>query len=140
MAGRELEKECFHISYETDRNWVVRTPQGKLLRFQRDTGICHRFPYLDLSDAASLEGYSCGQTMHQNYEGFTTKELEQAILAQKKQIQIGLPSDRECMEMVSRNRVKKPLFTLRGISNARAIFVSHWKVLEGSQCARNLKE
>ena len=98
-----------HISNETGGNCVIHTPQGKSLRFQHDTGICLRFLYLDMSEAANLEGYLCVKTMRQKYERFMTKEIEQAVLGRNKQIQLGLSSDRQFMEMVSKNHVKTVL-------------------------------
>ena len=44
MSVGLLEQEDFHISYQTGGDWVVQMPQGKSLRFQRDTGMCHGFP------------------------------------------------------------------------------------------------
>ena len=122
LSVGQLEQEGFHISYETGGDWVVRTPEGKSLRFQRDTGMTHGFPYLDLSDAANLEGYSCVQTMRKKYEGFTKREVEKAILARKMQLRIGIPSDREFMKLVSRNQIKNADFTVQDIANALVIF------------------
>ena len=98
---------------------MVRTPQGKLLRFQCDTGMCHGFPYLDLSlsEAANLEGYLHAPIMLEKCGGYTKREaeIEKAIFVSKKQIQVGLPSDHDFLKIVSGNCIKNVNFTLQDI-------------------------
>ena len=122
LSVGQLEKDGFKISYETGGDWVVRTPNGKSLKFKRDTGMCYGFPYLDLRKTHDLEGLACVQTMRENFEGFTKRELKRAILARQKQQQVGIPSEAEFARMVSGNHVKNATFTVQDISNARAIY------------------
>ena len=122
LSVGQLEKDGFKISYETGGDWVVRTPNGKSLKFKRDTGMCYGFPYLDLRETHDLEGLACVQTMRENMEGFTKRELKRAILARQKQQQVGIPSEAEFAKMVSGNHVKNAPFTVQDISNARAIY------------------
>ena len=47
----QLEQDGYTIDYNTNRNWVVTTPQGKEIVFKRDTGLCDRMPYIDLCES-----------------------------------------------------------------------------------------
>ena len=46
----QLERDGYTVDYNTKRNWVVTTPEGKEIVFKRDTGLCDRMPYIDLRD------------------------------------------------------------------------------------------
>ncbi len=40
----QLEEDRYEINYNTKREWVVTTPQGKQIKFKRDTGLCNHMP------------------------------------------------------------------------------------------------
>ena len=61
-----LEDCGYVVDYNTARDWVVTTPQGQEIVFSRDTGLCHRMPYIDMrahSDAVLMV-----QTVRKNFE------------------------------------------------------------------------
>ena len=64
----------------------VCTPNGKSLKFKRDTGMCYGFPYLDLQETHDLEGLVCVQTMRKNFESVTKGELKKAILTRQESL------------------------------------------------------
>ena len=45
----QLEKDGYTIDYNTKRDWVVTTPEGKCF-FLKETGMCKGMPYLDVRD------------------------------------------------------------------------------------------
>ena len=64
-----LEKNGFRVSYDTNAEWVIHSPEGKEIIFKRDTGVCDMMPYIDLRE--NHEGLMMVQTIRQNYEGYT---------------------------------------------------------------------
>ena len=41
-----LEQEGYHIKYDSDEEWVVKTHQGVIIPFKRYTGVNRRCPTL----------------------------------------------------------------------------------------------
>ena len=70
----QLEEEGYKVQYETDlTQWTVTTPQGKKIVFEQDSGLCNRMPYIDMREVT--EGFAMVQTVHQNFEGYTKKQV-----------------------------------------------------------------
>eukprot|EP00804_Cyclotella_cryptica_P005972 CCRYP_000228-RA/>CCRYP_000228-RA protein AED:0.45 eAED:0.45 QI:0/-1/0/1/-1/1/1/0/151 len=46
----KLEQEGYKIDLSTEKGCRVRAPDGTVLHFKRDTGLCHGMPYLDMRD------------------------------------------------------------------------------------------
>ena len=44
----ELETMGYKVNYNTDREWVVKFPKGKITVFKHDTGLCKGMPYIQL--------------------------------------------------------------------------------------------
>ena len=120
----QLERDGFTIKYQTNSDWIITSPQGKEIVLKKDTGRCDRFPYLD------VRGYSQGQddvamvqTVRENYEGYTKREVEKAIQARKAQMNMGNMSDADFKDMVSKSTsVKNIPVSLVDITNAHALF------------------
>ena len=70
-----------------------------MIKFKRDSGMCSGMPYIDLHDHKN--GLVMIETVEKNYEGFTNKEIEKAILARKVQNRIGHPPEGRFKEIVS---------------------------------------
>ena len=88
----QLEEEGYKVQYETDlTQWTVTTPQGKKIVFEQDSGLCNRMPYIDMREVT--EGFAMVQTVRQNFEGYTKKQVEKAIAARKLQAMMAHPSD-----------------------------------------------
>ena len=74
-----LEEAGYKVSTHTDEDWKMTTPQGEVIVFERDTGMCNRMPYIDLREHA--EGLVMLETVEKNMEMFTKREIERAQLA-----------------------------------------------------------
>ena len=68
------------MDYNTDREWVVISPQGKRTVFKRDTGLCNRMPYIDLRESGE-EGLALIETVRKKFEGHAKKQIEKAVLS-----------------------------------------------------------
>ena len=44
LSDPQLEKDGYTMDYNTKRDWVVTTPEGKCLLFKKDTGMCEGMP------------------------------------------------------------------------------------------------
>ena len=44
----QLEEDGYRVKYDTLGEWEVFTPQGDVIQFERDTGLCGRMSHLDL--------------------------------------------------------------------------------------------
>ncbi len=45
-----LEQQGCQITYGTNTFWAVSFPNGLKLKFKKDTGVCERFPYVNLEN------------------------------------------------------------------------------------------
>lgn len=90
--------------------------------------LCRRmgFPYIDLDNSDNDAAILMVQTIIENFEGFTRKEVKRAIAARKAQALGGHPSERVLKKEVSHESTSS-LFrscpiTSQDISNARTNF------------------
>ena len=123
----QLEEDAFVVDYNTKRNWVAVTPDGTRIVFKRDTGRCKRFPYIEMGSQEALtlvQAVPKVETVRGNFEGFTKREIQGAILARKGQASIASPSQQEFHKMVSRNctAMRSAPMTCANLINARTIF------------------
>lgn len=86
-------EQKYHVKYdslENDGAFICKTTDGEVI-FKRcpDT----KFPYVDLDEEGSENAVLLVQTVRKNYEGFTRREVERAILARKLQARAGHPSE-----------------------------------------------
>ena len=75
----QLERDGYEVDYNTKRKRVVTTPSGESIVFKRDTGVCAGMPYIDMRE--HHEGFAMIKTVRKNFEGFTRKQVEDAIMA-----------------------------------------------------------
>jgi hypothetical protein len=116
----QLEADGFTVSYHTRGNWIVTTPHGKEITFHREeNGVCCGFPYIDMQSKAAM---AMIQTVCQQYEDFTKREVQDAIAACKAQAMTGHPTNAQFLEMVRNNTIKNCPIKPEYISNARSIF------------------
>ena len=87
----QLEQDGFVIDYNTKRNWTVTTPQGKDIVFKKDTGLCEGMSYINMRE--HQEGVAMLETVRNNFEGYTKKQVENAILARKMKAMVAHPQD-----------------------------------------------
>ena len=116
----QLEEDGYVIDYNTNRDWVVITPSGKRIVFQRDTGLCNRMPYIDMRE--HQDGIDMVNTVRKNFEGFTRKQVEKAVLAREVQAMVAVPTEAEFKKMVSSKSLSDCPVTVDDVANARAIF------------------
>ena len=83
LSTPQLEKAGYVVDYNTKRNRVVTTPSGKEIIFKKDTGICDGMPYIYMRE--HQEAFAMVETVCQHFEGFTQKQVEDAILARDEQ-------------------------------------------------------
>ncbi len=116
----QLEADGFTVSYHTGGNWIVTTPHGKEITFHREEdGVCRGFPYIDMQSKAAV---AMIQTIRQHYEGFTKREVQDAIAARKAQTMTGHLTDAQFLEMVRNETIKNCPIKPKHITNARSIF------------------
>ena len=105
----QLEADGFRVTCDTDTNWSVYTPQGHKIVFQRDTGMCNRMPYINVSACTgdfALANIRDSQqkglnTVRKNYEGFTKREVKGAITARIAQGKLAHVLDKKFKQLVS---------------------------------------
>jgi hypothetical protein len=116
----QLEADGFTVSYHTGGNWIVTTLQGREITFhQEKNGVCRGFPYIDMQ---SLDAVAMIQTVRQQYEGFTKREVQDATTARKAQAMTGHPTDTQFLKMVCNNSIKNCPIKPKHIANANSIF------------------
>ena len=78
-------------------------------------------PCIDLQ--VTHEGISTLETVRANFEGFTKKQVEKAILAHCMQSMIACPPDEAFKQLVSTKSLVNSGVTVQDITNARSLFV-----------------
>ena len=87
----QLEKHGFRVTTDTLTELVVYTPQGEKIVFLQDTGLCNMMSYIDVRQfkndfaLANIKTHQekSLQTVCKNYDGFTRRRVNRAILACK---------------------------------------------------------
>ena len=77
----QLEKDGYTVSTSTKGQRKVFTPEGKIILFKRDTGMCVGMPYIDLRDYE--QGLVLTKTVRKNMGGFTREEIKGAKLSRQ---------------------------------------------------------
>ena len=127
----ELEKKyCF--TYDSwEGYYVVHTQDGPVKFYKDENGL----PYINLEDSeedAAMLLVQMGseeaatvfvQTVRQNYEGFTKKEVLQAKEIRRAMGLIRNPSEKDVKGLVSNNMIMNCPITTTAIINTRNIFV-----------------
>ena len=127
----QLEQDGYIIGYNTKRNWVVTTSQGKEIVFKRDSGLCNRMPYIDLRE--HQEGVIMLETVRKNFEGYTKKQVKKAILAREAQAMVSYPLDDKFKQMVSHENLRSCNVKVEDITNARTFFGQNRPRLKGGR-------
>ena len=61
------------VRTDTKGEWQVLTPEGKVIPFKRDKGMCVGIPYIDLRDYK--QGLVLIETVRKNIGGFNREEI-----------------------------------------------------------------
>ena len=134
LSVPQLEKDGYQLEYNTTTGWLVHTPAGNTIRFEMDKGMCGGMPFIDLTADPTTylsrvnrniadHGVAMVQTVKQNFEGFTRRQVADAKRARNTQAMMAHPSDSAMKHVVSQtNAVRNCPVTVSDITNARTIF------------------
>ena len=99
LSNNQLEKDEYTIDYNTKRDWVVTTPEGKCILFKKETVICNGTPYLDVQD--NHEALVLLQTVCEKFGLFTERQVNRAFVSRDMQARVAHPADEKFKQMVS---------------------------------------
>jgi hypothetical protein len=128
MNEQEKKHQIMYDSWQG--YYVVHTAQGEVRFYKDKNGL----PFIDLDksseDAAAMlvqtgledAANALVQTVCQNYEGYTKKEILQAKDARRAMGMIGNPSEQDFKGMVRGNMIHNCPITTKAIISARAIY------------------
>ena len=149
LSVPKLEKAGWVIAYKTGGRWVARSPEGQVLLFKKDEGMCDGMPYLDMSkldehimksngesrkviylDSGATtdtitkdEGMVFIETVRKNMAGFTREEVKRAELARNAAAMMAHPPLDKLKQAVSNTNLIGPVpFDATDLTNAEIIF------------------
>ena len=125
----QLEKAGWIIDYHTGGVWTAESPEGMILTFKKDKGLCDGMPYLDLSRPQDYISYkpkenmTFVETVRKNMEGFTKEEVLAATRAREAMAMMAHPPLEKMKHLVSRtNLLGNVPFTADDLTNSNLIF------------------
>ncbi len=95
----QLEKDGYKTECNTKHDWVVTTPQGKEIGFNRDTKFCNSMAYINIHK--DKEGHLMLQTFKKNIKGFIKKQVKKATSDRNTQVMMAHSSDDQFDQVVS---------------------------------------
>ena len=127
MSIPVLKKLGFHITYDSDNGYflVTNRENGESIKFYEDE---NGMPSIDGASPEAAKVFV--QTVRQNYEGYTKKEVEKAILARKASGLVGCPSERDLKYLVSHHLSDCPV-SADDITRSHTIFGPDPKGIRG---------
>jgi hypothetical protein len=130
FSMNELEKK-YRITYDSwEGYYTVHTANGEVRFYKDENGL----PYIDLgesSENAAAMLVQTGsedaanvfvQTVRQNYEGYTKREILRAKEARRAMGMIGYPSEQDFKGIVSANMIRNCPINVKDITNAREMW------------------
>ena len=140
----KLEDDGYRVTCDTPTNWVVITPQGEHIMFNRDKGLCNRILYVEVQTfqenlaLVNLDEHLTKtiKTVRRNFEGWTKREIQDAVSAREAQAMVGHPPDEKFKQLVSSKSLKNCRVKVNDITNARAIFGPYLPGLGGRTTRR----
>ena len=146
----ELEK-MHHITYNSwDGYYKVHMPKGHVQFYKDENGP----PFIDLESSRGvaimlllweqeageitemMDKILLVQTVQENFEGYTKREILQAKGACQAQARIGSPSEKDYKGMVSSNMIKNWPITMSNVTNTRNIFGPDLASIQGKMVLR----
>ena len=99
----------------------MTSPEGKIITFKTDagSGLTDGMPYLDMRDKQAV---TLLNTVRDNFEGYTKRQIQKAIEARKLQARLAYPTDEKLMEMVSGSGFKNCDTTASDVKVSKAVF------------------
>ena len=133
-----LEDAGYIVYSHTKKDWEVTTPEGVTITFKRYTGICRVMPYIDLREEKT--GLAMIQTICQNFEVFTRREVLRAKLAREVQSRIGHLPDEKFKHIIRAGKkqgLKNCPINVKDVSNSLAIYGPNRPILRGTKTREN---
>ena len=107
LSVPQLERDGFFLTYDTRTTCHIHCPDGKFIALDRELGgFCYWLCYIDMSQPLNQSAVSLVNIVRENYEGFTSREVEKSIMARKSHGRVGNPYDAEFVIIVSKKTVK----------------------------------
>ena len=126
----KLERQGCKLTYSFDTNWELVTLDGVRYTFQRDTGVCKGFPYIDMRKDEG--GVALLNTVRRSYKGHTKRYVKDAVAARNVQAMIGCSPDRMYKKIVRQQRLDNNPVRLNHIYNDQSIYGKNRARLQGS--------
>ena len=118
LSMNKLETQ-YHITYPSwEGHYVVHTGNGPVHFCKDKQGL----PYINLTTSDDKAATMLVQTVRNNFEGFTKKEVKTAKTVRGLQGMIGSPSKKDFGGMVSNTMIKNCPIVPSDITTARTIF------------------
>jgi hypothetical protein len=99
-------------------HFVIHTDQGHIVVQKNSKGM----PFIDLKSVEGEVALDFVQTIRGNYDGFTSRDVEEARKAREAQGMMGHPTDRDFLGMVRANMITNCPVTVSAAENANTIF------------------
>ncbi|KAL7470808.1 hypothetical protein ACHAXS_011072 [Conticribra weissflogii] len=104
LSFDKLEQH-FDISYHTkntNKTFIVHTLKGDVHFKRNELGL----PYIDASNSDKQAQICLVNTIRENYEGFTKREIDEAKMARRAVAMLGHPTEREFLGMTERAAIE----------------------------------
>ncbi|KAL7462325.1 hypothetical protein ACHAXS_002705 [Conticribra weissflogii] len=127
LSFNDLEQH-YPIKYGTGSTggaFIVCNNSKKLVLKKNSIGL----PYINIAQVT--KAICLINTVKQNFEGHTKKEVQQAVKAREALAKIGHPTEREFAEMVRHNMIENCPVSHQDVVNANAIFGPNLPGLRG---------
>jgi hypothetical protein len=125
----QLESAGWKLDY-TDGIWTAFSPNGKVLTFKKDTGVCGGMPFIDMNNLhehvrgfRQTESLVCVETVRGQMEGFTKEQVQRATEARNAVAMMAHPPVEKLKRLVSTTNVIKNIpFDAQDLTNSDIIF------------------
>ena len=146
---QELYAHMFPYMFASERenDDVIAHPHGEHVQFEGDADDY----FTDDDDMVGLlsqdndgqryldrNEYALINTVHENFEGFTKREVNEAKMARDVQLRVGNPTDKQFNKLVSANKIRNCPILPQHIANASKIFGPSTAGLEEAPRGSNL--
>jgi predicted Fe-S protein YdhL (DUF1289 family) len=129
LSMPQLEKSGWKLDY-TDGVWKAYSPNGKVVTFKRDTGMCAGMPYLDMNNLhehvtkhGPQDSLVCVETVRGQMEGFTAEQVKRATEARDAVAMMAHPPVEKLKRLVSTTNVIKNIpFDVPDLTNGEILF------------------
>jgi hypothetical protein len=105
-----LERDGYVCSYKTNLPWIVECPDGTILKFKRDRGLCEGFPYIDMENLQDHVFKTTNDVIADHHRESNTTNVEDRVKAfkelPKKNAFVFLQTVRQNMEGFTKHKVK----------------------------------